>query len=585
MPDTVEIPATLTIAQADMPDAPPPAIARDVVHVASAQALLKAPAASAAVLRGYHEGSILGGGTYIYQPGEGGPRIGPWVLQPGQTVTPYHFGAGERGWGADYGKELQAFFGFCGSAAARHYPIYGTGNYGTTIPLVAENMIRTYGFDLGIQGLAPMDDVLTIRSARRGVWVGKIHIRVTPHQTPSSRYAVNGVRIEDASRATLCNFVCDRGAGWGVYFAGDANMCRIGDVSVTDMGVTNDPNRRHTVESIGYSNHERNTIHQRTTIMLSEGSRIPSAAHQMQRAFWISATGYPYKILSVDREAHSITVYPMIPDAEQVNEAHGLVYGGGVCCYSGGHTAKAKIGHVYPMRAGTGIWLTGSSSAAVDGYTGQFCGVDIALGRDPHGAFGGAFFGSVYFEGSRVADMVHVNQTTSFSNGTLFGSVTSLNMDKWVSLLPKRAYGEVRWERQYLPISMMREGQWWSPDAGARRDHDSSSYTMSGSHRTKDATHGQPTRNNTEIRLRADPSIERFKGVHPATFHLYGQRGNNGNYHSSVPVTCDEGYTINGKPGPLTLKRRDVPVTLYALLEGDNNWIVTLQQHEMPEPG
>ncbi len=549
--------------------------------VESVEALVQLSGVKMAMVVGHNEGSTKGGGNFIYQPEGPGLRIGGWIFQPGQTVTPYHFGALESGWDHDSGDALQKFFDFCATAESRDYSIYGGGSFGTSIPLVAEGLNHVYGFDLSIQALASMDDVLTAKNCRGSVWVGKIIIRVSQHRTLSRRTGVNGFRIDDSRAAKFCDFSVSAGSGWAVYFgAGNNNMSTVGNVSAVDMGASTRDSREHKVVSIDYQNDERNTLWQSTTITLSPSSVFPSDAHQMERAFWVSAAGEPYKIRSYNRESHTITVYPMVPDAEQLLEGHHLVYGGGVCCYSGGHTAKGRIGHVYPMRSGIGLWLTGQSSANVDGYTGQFNGIDIALGANPENAFGGSFISSVYFEAARVADLVFVNQVSSFSYGSLFGSSASLDTDKWWSLGYKRTNTPPRQGGlQRFPIAFMNNGTLWEPDGGRELSYDSARYVASASSPT--SYHAQPTRNTTEIYLTANREVERFRGVSPIVFHLYGQRGANGSYHRAMPVTCEEGYTINGKEGPLLIENRNAPVTLYALLESGNNWIVTLSEHQI----
>lgn len=553
---------------------------RGIAIVESAEELAHFSEMAFVILVGYHKGSKKGGGNFIYQPEGPGLRIGEWVFQPGQSVTPYHFGALEGGWDIDSGEALQRFFDFCATPEARDYPIYAGGAFGTRIPLLAEGLLRVYGFDLALQGLAPMDDVLTAKDCRGSTWLGKISIRVSKESGLSRRTGVNGFRIDNSRAAKFCDLSVSAGSGWAVYFAaGNNNMSTVGNVSAVDMGASTSTNQTHSVASVSYSNFERDTLWQTTTIALSSTSVIPSDAHLMERAFWISSAGEPYKIRSVNRANNTLTVYPMVPDAEQVSGEHQLVYGGGVCCYSGGHTAKARIGHVYPMRSGIGLWLTGQSSANVDGFTGQFNGIDLVLGANPENAFGGSFIGSVYFEATRIADLVFVNQASSFSYGSIFGSCASLNTDKWWSLGYKRTDTPPnRRGRQRFPIAFMNNGELWTPGGGRDLDYDSSRYVANAS--STSPYHAQPSRNTTEIHLTVDSQREKFRGVSPIVFHLYGQRGNNGSYHRAIPVTCEEGYTINGKAGPLTLENRESPVTLYALLEGGNNWIVSLTEHQ-----
>lgn len=585
MQNIVDIPVTLKVNAADLQQPPSrPTPQTGIAVASSAEELAQLSGAKMAMLIGYHEGSTKGGGTFIHSPGIDGPHIGDWVLQPGQTVTPFHFGTGEGGEDEDSGEALQLFFDFCAQPSARGYQIYGGGRFGSSIPLKIEGAGYVYSVNFFIKALDAMDEVLTFKSCRGSVWSGKIAVQCFGDQWLSKRQGVNGIRIDDCRGAKLCNLSAKEGSGWGVYFgAGNNNMCTVEDVSTTDMGATGKDRRTHSVSVASYRNNEHNTIHQSTLVTLSPGSIIPSDAHQIYRAFWISAAGEPYKIIGVDRAANAVRVYPMVPDAEQTLDSSQLVYGGGVCCYSGGHTAKAKIGHVSAMRSGIGCWLTGQSSANVEGYTGQFCGVDMVLGSDPDNTFGGSFFGSVYFEASEFADLVYMNQTRTNSHGTIFGSSTALDLSDWISMEPKRTNTKGRsTTKQYFPITFMYEGSLWYPGLGGERSQDEGNYGASATQMNGAPQFAQPFRNTTKISLRHSEQAERFRGVLPVTFHLYGQQGDNGSFHNPIPVVCQEGYTINGSNEPLVILPRGVPITLHALLERDDNWIVTYTEHQVP---
>lgn len=582
MQNIVDIPATLQVDMNQLTIKPSKQKkGGDVAAVSSAEELGQLKGAKVAMLVGYHEGSIKGGGTFIHKPEGAGLRIGEWVLQAGQTVTPFHFGCTEDGWEKDNATELQAFFDFLAVPAARDYTIYGGGSFGTTRPLVAQGLGGIYGFDLLINALEPMDDVLTIRDCRNSIWTGRIKIKVSQHSWLQRRKGVNGVRIEDCRGAQLCDFDAYYGSGWAVYYAaGNNNMSHIGNIAANDMGASTRANQEHRVKAVSYSNDEKNTLWQSTTITLSKDSVIPSDAHQMNRAFWISSAGEPYKIRSINRDNNSITVYPMVPDAEQTDDNNHLVYGGGICNYANGHTAKGRVGHVYPMRCGIGMWITGQSSANVDGYTGQSNGIDMVMGANPENVFGGSFIGSVYFEYSRIADLIFMSQTTSqYNYGSIFGSCTNLDFPKWYSMGYKRTNTPPRrGGRQKFPITFMNNGELWFPQGDESTVYDSARYIASASSAAAHA--GQPSRNNTEIHLSHNEIEERFRGTRPITFYLYGTRGKNGSYHQPMPVTCAPGYTINGKPGPLYIPSCDAPITLHALLERGNNWIVTFTEHQ-----
>lgn len=582
MQNLVDLPATLQMDMNHLQSSLTPAKTTGFAVVESAEELIQLSGVKMATLIGYNKGSTKGGGTYIHQPGEGGLRIGAWLYQPAQTVTPYHFGALESGWDIDSGEALQRFFDFCATPAARDYQIFASGSFGTSTPLTAANMRYVYSFDMSLQGLAPMDDVFTIKNCRGSVWIGKLNIKVSGDSWLRKRVGINGVRIDDSRGAKLCDFNVTQGSGWGVYFgAGNNNMCTIGDISTVDMGATGKTSRTHLVNAIGFSGNDSNTIHQYSDITLSPESVIPSDAHQMNRAFWVSAIGEVYKILSVNRATNTLRVYPRVPDAEQIEGDANLAYGGAVCCYSGGHTAKAKLGHVSAMRSGIGLWLTGQSSANAEGYTGQFCGIDMVLGSNPENAFGGSFIGSVYFEASEFADLIHVNQTRSYSNGTIFGSSAGLDTRGWQSLSPKGPnWTPGSTEKQYLPITFMDGGYLWGQGSGDEISRDSGKYTVTASSRSGIATAIQPYRHTTEIQLKTSDDAKKFVGVLPVTVHLYGQQGVNGSYHRPIPITCEEGFTINGKPGPLEIPNYDAPITINALLERNNNWIVTLTEHQ-----
>lgn len=505
MQNLVNLPATLQMDMNHLQSSVTPERTTGIAVVASAEELIKLSGTKMAILVGYNEGSTKGGGTYVHQPEGPGLRIGEWVFQPGQTVTPYHFGANEGGVGVDSGETMQSFLNFLSEPGARDYTINCAGTFGSSIPLVVEGAGYVYGANMFVQALAPMDDVLTFKSCRNSIWVGKIGVKCFGNRHLNKRKGVNGVRIDDCRGAKLCNFSSSEGSGWGVYFGGgNNNMCSIGDVSTLDMGATGKADRTHRVEAIDFATNAKNTIHQNTRIFLSPDSVIPSDAHQMHRAFWISSTGKPYKILNIDRETNSVNVYPLVPTAQQVvGDKSQLVYGGGACCYSGGHTAKGKLGHVSCVRSGIGVWLTGQSSANVEGYTGQFSGIDMVLGSDPDNTFGGSFFGSVYFEASEFADLVFVNQTTANSHGTIFGSSTALDLNDWISLMPKRLDEvEDQTTKQYFPVTFMHGGSLWYPGTGDERSKDEGKYSAISARLDGSPYSAQPTRHTTRINLR-----------------------------------------------------------------------------------
>lgn len=583
MKNPVSLPATLQMDSNQLQNSATSANATGITVVESAEALAQLTGVKMAMLVGHNEGSTKGGGNFIYQPEGSGLRIGEWLFQSGQTVTPYHFGAFDGSWNEDSGAALQRFFDFLATPQSRNYQVFGGGSFGTRIPLVARGLGGVYGFDLTIQALEGMDDVITANNCRDSIWIGRLKIKVSQDSWLQRRKGVNGFRIEDSRGAKFCDIEAYMGSGWAVYYAsGNNNMSTVGNIAAQDMGASTRTNQEHKVTSIGYSNYERNTLWQNTTITLSPGSRIPSDAHQMGRAFWVSVAGEPYKIRSVNRENNTITVYPMVPDAEQVMGDHHLVYGGGICNYAGGHTAKGRVGHVYPMRCGIGMWITGQSSANVDGYTGQSNGIDMVLGSNPENVFGGSFIGSVYFEWSRIADLIFMSETGSqYNYGTIFGSCTNLDFPKWYSMGYKRTNTPAnRGGKQNFPVAFMNGGELWSPGAGSARSLDAATYLASATNHYASPQFAQPLRNATSIHLTHHVQEERFRGIHPITFYLYGQRGANGSYHQSIPITCAEGYTINDKPGPLNIANRNAPVTLHALLERGNNWIVTLTEHQ-----
>jgi hypothetical protein len=557
--------------------------AADIAVVESVEALTHLSGVKIATVIGYNSGSTKGGGTYIRQPGTGGLRVGEWLFQPGQTVTPHHFGAIDGSWDEDSYDALDAFFTFCGTRESRDYAVYAGGAFGTSNTLLVDGLSGIYSFDLSIKALAPMNDVMVARNCDKSRWTGKIVFACSAHPWLRRRTGVNGLRIEGGREAHFCDIEAYRGSGWAVYYAaGNNNMSSIGRITASDMGAsTRDDTQSHKVTAVGYVNRELNTLWQNTTIQLSENSVIPSEAHQLQRSFWISAAKEPYKILSVNRENNTITVYPMIPDAEQTLDAQHLVFGGGICNYAGGHTAKGRIGHVSTMRSGIGLWITGQSTCNVDGHTGQSNAIDIVMGSNPQNVFGGGFIGSIYSEWSRIADLIFTSQTSSqYSYGSIFGSCTNLDFSKWFSLDYKRTNTlPRRGGKQYFPITFMNGGHLWSPVGDEVSMHDRTTYT--GSTRSSLPHLGRPLRNNTEIFLSHDRSSEVFKGRQPVTFYLYGTRGRNGSYHQEIPIRCGKDYTINGKAGPIMFPNTDAPVTIYAVLEDGANWRVTYTEHQV----
>ena len=505
----------------------------------------------------------------------------------GQVVTPHDLAES----GESHSTTLERFFAFAADGArSRPYEMSARGTYQLDRPLVIEGVTRTMLFDLTLRDTVGHDDAVVVKDCAGTNWLGKFSVRGVRAGTAAlnvGRDTVNCVRIENSRAARLCDFDTRGGSGWGVYHgAGNSNMLEVGNVLSRENGCSARTDRQYHVDVVRFTNSERNNIHQRTTLHLADIARLPSAAHRLTRAFVVSpSSGEPHKITGIDRAAGTITVYPRMPDADQTASRVGLVFGGGLCLDAGGYTAKARFGMVSPTRSGTGLWLTGYDTPTGTGITSQFNGVGLALGNDPDNAFGGTALGSVYFENEPVAEIVHCNQTTSASHGTLLSAVTSLNMNRVVTLSWKRGNGQAGSRRRYLPITMPRNGYLWTP-AGERdvirsTQDDESTYALRASPEPGDDHYAYVRRSTSRLALVDNADERARRGVQPVTFKLYGA-GQSGEYTGSFSITCASGYTINGRQPPLALPRQQRPVTIHALLESGNNWIVTLTEHVLP---
>lgn len=509
----------------------------------------------------------------------------PISVPQGRVLVPQDFA--EKG--EDDNTVLERFFAFAADgAASRRYEMSARGTYYLGRPLVIEGVTRTMMFDLSLRDDVGMDDVVTIKDCARTHWFGKFQVRGVRAGTAAlnvGRDTVNCVRIENSRAAKLCDFDTAGSSGWGVYHgAGNSNMLEIGNVLARENGCSARTDRQHHIDVERYSNRESNNIHQRTTLHLNDVSQLPSAAHRLTRAFVVTPRGEPHKITGINRTAGTVTVYPRIPDADQAPGPVGLVFGGGLCLDAGGYTAKARFGMVSPTRCGTGLWLTGYDTATGAGITSQFNGVGLALGNDPGNAFGGTSLGSVYFENEPVAEVVHCNQTTSASHGTVFNAVTSLDMRRVKTLSWLRQNGQPGSRRRYLPITMPRNGSWWTPaserDVIRSTQDDESSYALRASPEPGDDRYAYVRRSTSRLALIDNADERGRRGVQPAAFQLYGA-GTHGEYTGRFSITCASGYTLNSRQSPIELPRQSVPITINALLESGNNWIVTVTEHQV----
>ncbi len=510
----------------------------------------------------------------------------PTESAPARLLTPLDFVED----GDDDSDTIERFFAFAADgSASRPYELAARGTFRLTRPLVVDGVTRGMRVDLTLIDTIGMDDVVTIKRCGGAVWEGICRVRGVRAGTAALRVGydtVNCVRLESNRAAKLCHFDTRGSSGWGVYHgAGNSNMLEIGNVISRENGCSARTDRQHHVDVERYSNADRNNIHQRTTLHLEDVSQLPSSAHRLARAFIVTPSREPHKITNIDRESGSITVYPRIPDADQIAGPIAMVFGGGLCLDAGGYTAKARFGMVSPTRCGTGLWLTGYDTAVGAGITSQYNGVGLALGNNPDNAFGGTKLDSVYFEAEPVAEVVHCNQTSNSSHGSLFSAVTSLDMSAVKTLSWLRPSGEVGSRRRYLPLTMPRNGNWWTPsnerDVIRSTRDDESAYAVRASPEPRDDHYAYVRRSSSRLALVDNDRVRARRGVKPSTFILYGA-GENGEYTGSFSVTCGSDYTINGKPGPVTLPRLKAPITIHVLLTSGSNWTVTLTDHIMP---
>ena len=264
----------------------------------------------------------------------------------------------------------------------------------------------------------------------------------------------------------------------------------------------------------------------------------------------------------------------------------GMLFGGALCLSVGGYTAKARHGMITATRCGIGYWPTDIYSPTGDGFTGQFNGIDIAMGNDPENAFGGIVLNSVYHEHAQVAEVVINSQvtTSSAANGSVFMSITSLDMSKVVALSPLTQSGKAINKSQYVPISGPYNGEWMTPstdlDVIEESRQDPSSYEVFSAAKSNQSTYAYVMRPYSHLKLTDNSRMRGLRGTRPIKFDLYGASAN-GAYKGRFRIYCDHGYTINGTDERmLELPDRNSPVTIHAMLESGNNWIVTFTEHQ-----
>lgn len=490
--------------------------------------------------------------------------------------------------GDDDSAMLERFFAFAASPEADLYDLSCRGIFHLDRPLLIADVGRDMHFQATFYDTVGMDDVITIRNCAGATWDGKITVRGVRDNTSWMALGadtVNCVRIEDSRTASLCDFFTKGHSGWGVYHGSDnSNMIQIGNVGTYNGGASNLSGRDHSMTVASFSNNNNNSVHQRTHLHIDAASVIPSAAHHLHRGF-VLVNGKPHKITSVDYDARIVTVYPRIGDPLQVpGLVVNMLFGGSLCLNVDGWAAKAEHGMVTATRCGIGLWSSDMYSSFGAGVTGQYNGVDLVLGSDPDNAYGGTQLGSLYTEKEQVATIIHAGQIEG--NSSTITSVSALTWEKLISLGWNSKDGSQGSNGVHFPVNMAFDGEWITPskDDGIvwGTGSDKGYHGVQSAPASNAATHAYIVRGKGGLKLEDNVVRRELRGIRPTQFHLYGD-GDNGQYDGEFAIICEEGYTVNGQPfdQPVILPPMTSPVTIYALLAKDYNWIVSVTRHEV----
>lgn len=500
--------------------------------------------------------------------------------------------------GDSHSDTLERFFAFASSYEARSYRLAATGRWDIDRTLVITKAGKRIDFDLWLYDTVGLDDMVDIAVNPEADWSGKIVMRGLRWNTAALRVGrdtVNGARLSGNRLAKLCDFDFRGGSGWAVYHdwgGNNSNMMQLGNVVHLNAGANGRKDREYFVEVESFTNHESNNMHQRTTLHVSNAASIPSKAHHLSKAlaYTTSESGYKkaHKITGVDYEKGTITVYPRIPDKYQHKGAKiGLIFGGGLCLNVGGHTARATFGTVTGTRSGPALWLSEQYTPHGKGVTSQYCATAVVFGDEPQNAYNGTVLGHMYCEGEPIANFINVTQTknSSATNGSLIGSTTGLRLENLQTMGWLRPNGEEGKRARFYPFTLPYNGTWFYPphsrDVINNASEDEGSYTVCASPLPDQENYATVIRKTSRLYLKDNKELREIRGTAPIHFDLYGD-GKNGEYRKNFGIDCANDYTINGKPGPIYLPRYKNPITIHALLGCDNNWLVSITEHQAP---
>ncbi|RUR52693.1 hypothetical protein [Vreelandella populi] len=495
---------------------------------------------------------------------------------------------------------LERFFAFAGTGKANHCRLAATGKWNIDRTLVITKAGKRIDFDLWLTDTVGLDDMVHIIANANADWSGKMVLRGVRGETASlnvGRDTVNGVRLSGNRLAKLCDIDFKGGSGWAAYHTSgggpNSNMMELGNIVALNAGANARRDREYLVKIASFQNRESNNIHQRTVMHVADPARIPSEAHRLTKglAYTTDETGFKkaHKITDVDYEKGTITVYPRIPDKYQYQGIEiGLVFGGGLCLNESGNTARATFGTVTATRSGPAVWLSEQYTPHGKGITSQYCATAAVFGDEPQNAYNGTVLGHLYCEGEPIANFINTCQTKSSSstNGSVINATTGLRPENLQTMGWLRPNGQEGKQGKFYPFTFPYNGTWFYPphqrDVVSSTNDDESSYGVYASPLPDQQTYATVIRKTSRLYLNDNKDLRELRGIAPIRFELYGD-GKNGEYRKNFEVACATGYTINGKASPLVLPRYKNPVTIHALLGANNNWHVSITEHQVPE--
>jgi hypothetical protein len=528
------------------------------------------------ICTGYYDDTPgTGGGRFYYDANcdetpNGGTvieaRVGRYVRARGEVITPHSFGVRE---GADL-YENEGWTAFIADMASDRFYDYTyeiVGDYTASGPVVIDRIRRkAFAVNLRIAAIGSLETILRIQGCNRSNFNGVIQAVGRGGANPSSNNSVRGVHITNCARATFEKIFVEAVKEWGVFFD-DSNMARLNFMEGLNCGRY--PGGRDLTISAGATwtnSGSSGQTGQYTEIVCTSNAGFSEVLSEVS---FLRVNRVPYRITLLDEATNTIRVFPQVPEGDHAAGDYDVVTGGAYAAKTNAN-AKNVIGHILATRTGIGAWLQGPSAPFIESYVGQYQGVALVLGGpSPTNAYSGAHIANAYFEATRVAQIVNLNGTESYLNGTFIAGMSSTDPARFFNVTQRSS-------QPHFPVAMMQGGKLWNPDSlhYLATASSSSSYTLTNRDEHFRSVRFNSSRSDVQIRLRDDEDYRRLKGNVPIHFLISGANANGGFSAPGLTIQGTNGYTVNGAASiPINTQTGALLVT--ALLDRtESNWDV-----------